>query len=596
MNNCVDVSTNIFTLIHTTGESAGLRLGGRRSVTAQRKVSSRFRDAAKMAFSANVLSAKQFQCSICQQVFTDPVTTPCGHNFCQACIQGMWGGGEACQCPTCKKPFASPPETSINMAFKEVVDMFRKMTGGLSGSPAPTAKPGEVVCNVCDSCAGTPEQVKALKSCLACLTSYCGAHLEPHQRVATLKLHKLIDPVADLQDRMCKKHKRLLEMFCRDEQKCVCQFCTETDHKDHQAITVDEECVERKVQMKKTEEKFQQMIEERMKKVEEIKHCLKLSRTSSEKEMEESDRLFATLMHSAEERKAEAEAEIREKQKAAERRAEELVGVLQQEVAELRRRNAELEELGRSKDHFNVLQRTPALTSPPPTREWAELGVDPELCVGTVRRVMSRLDDGLKKQLNGLKEEELKRMKKYAVDVVLDQDTAHPNIILSADGKQAGRGELLHIVPDNPQRFNPVICVLGKRGFLSGRFYFQVSVESKTYWDLGVVKESISRKGMITSTPENGYWTVRLRGGDEYRALDSPSVPLCLEEKPQTVGVFVDYEEGTVSFFNVDARSHIYTFSGCSFTERLFPFFSPGGCDEGKNIAPLIITDVKHTL
>lgn len=62
------------------------------------------------------------------------------------------------------------------------------------------------------------------------------------------------------------------------------------------------------------------------------------------------------------------------------------------------------------------------------------------------------------------------------VDVVLDPDTAHPNIVLSADGKQAGRGEMLQIVPDNPQRFDPVICVLGKRGFLSGRFYFQVSV------------------------------------------------------------------------------------------------------------------------
>lgn len=64
----------------------------------------------------------------------------------------------------------------------------------------------------------------------------------------------------------------------------------------------------------------------------------------------------------------------------------------------------------------------------------------------------------------------------YSVDVVLDPDTAHPNIVLSADGKQAGRGELLHIVPDHPMRFDPVICVVAKRGFLSGRFYFQVFV------------------------------------------------------------------------------------------------------------------------
>lgn len=213
--------------------------------------------------------------------------------------------------------------------------------------------------------------------------------------------------------------------------------------------------------------------------------------------------------------------------------------------------------------------------------------------------------------------------------MVLDQDTAHPNIVLSADGKQAGRGELMHIVPDNPQRFDPVICVMGKRGFLSGRFYFQVLVDdgnyfsrvlnelfiqcsfhvqfiifscilnqvavgTKTFWDLGMVKESVNRKGMITSKPENGYWTVRLRSGDEYRALDSPSVLLSLKDKPQTVGVFTDYEGGTVSFFNVEAGSHIYTFTGCLFSERIFPFFSPGVCDEGKNTAPLVITPVNH--
>lgn len=117
---------------------------------------------------------------------------------------------------------------------------------------------------------------------------------------------------------------------------------------------------------------------------------------------------------------------------------------------------------------------------------------------------------------------------------------------------------------------------------------------TKTFWDLGVVRESVTRKGMITSKPENGFWTVRLRARDEYRALDSPSVLLSLEEKPHTVGVFTDYEQGTVSFFNVEARSHIYTFTGCSFSQRVFPFFSPGVYDEGKNTAPLVITGVNE--
>ncbi|KAK2900003.1 E3 ubiquitin-protein ligase TRIM39-like [Channa argus] len=544
-----------------------------------------------MASSGNMSANKQFQCPICQQVLTDPVTTPCGHNFCQSCIQSVWDSSDVCKCPTCNRSFTPRPEISINTAFKDLADTFRKTIACSSALPLSTARPGEVVCDVC---ATAFLQARAQKSCLVCLTSYCDAHLEPHQRVTTLRLHKLIEPVKNLQDRICTKHERLLEMFCREEQKCVCQFCIETEHKDHQAVIIEEESKERKVQIKKTESDFQQMIQERLKKVKEIKNCVKLSMVSAVKEMKESERLSTSLIHSIVERQTEVNKEIKEKQEAADKRAKELINELEQEIAELQRRNTELEELRKTEDHLFLLQSFSSFTSPPPTREWMEIGIHPELCVGTLRRALSKVDNNLQGELDSLKTEEIKRMQKYAVDVVLDPNTAHPNIILSADGKQAGRSEVLHVVPDNPQRFDPVICVIGKRGFLSGRFYFQVAVGSKTYWDLGVVKESVNRKGMITSKPENGYWTVRLRNGNEYRALDSPSVLLTLKEKPQTVGVFTDYEEGTVSFFNVDSRSHMYTFMGCLFSERIFPFLSPSVCDEGKNLAPLVITAVNH--
>lgn len=185
---------------------------------------------------------KQFQCSICQQAFADPVTTPCGHNFCQACIQKAWDGSEVCQCPTCGKTFAGRPEMSVNVAFKELAEAFRNAFA-LSSAP-PAAQPGEVVCDVC---AAASLQVKAVRSCLVCLTSYCEVHLEPHERVATLRLHKLITPVENLPDRMCKKHDKLLEVYCRHEQRCVCQFCTETEHKHHQAVAIEDESAIRKV-------------------------------------------------------------------------------------------------------------------------------------------------------------------------------------------------------------------------------------------------------------------------------------------------------------------------------------------------------------
>ncbi|XP_003976420.2 E3 ubiquitin-protein ligase TRIM39-like [Takifugu rubripes] len=536
-----------------------------------------------------MLSEKQFQCAICQQVFTNPVTTPCGHNFCKECIQTVWESSEICKCPTCGKTFSSRPEMSINTAFKEMAEALRSICS--SASPLPAAEPGEVVCDVC---AATSLQVKAIKSCLVCLTSYCEAHLEPHERVTTLKLHRLITPVNNLPERMCKKHERLLEMFCRDEQRCVCQFCTETEHKHHQAVAIADESRSRKIQIKNTMEAFRQMIQERLTKVEEIQNCLKFSVVNAEDEMKNCDRLFSSLIHSVEESREEVMSELRDRQKEAERRSERLIGELQRESTELQGRNTDLEELLNSEDHLHLLQRSQFLMTAPSIRTWNETGVYPKLCMGMMRRALSKVHNTLMNEMDYLKKEEMNRMQEYAVDVVLDPDTAHPNIVLSADGKQAGRGELLQIVPDNPKRFDPVICVVAKKGFLSGRFYFQVAVREKTFWDLGVVRESANRKGMITSKPENGYWTMRLRSGNEYRALDSPSVLLSLPKKPEIIGVFTDYEEGTVSFFNVEDQSHMYTFTGCLFLERILPFFSPGVCDGGKNIAPLVVIGVNQ--
>ncbi|XP_016117401.1 E3 ubiquitin-protein ligase TRIM39-like [Sinocyclocheilus grahami] len=185
-------------------------------------------------------------------------------------------------------------------------------------------------------------------------------------------------------------------------------------------------------------------------------------------------------------------------------------------------------------------------------------------------------------------------MQQYAVDVTLDPDTAHPELILSDDGKQVRCGDIRQKLPDKPERFDPCPCVLGKEGFSSGRFYFEVQVKGKTEWDLGVARESINRKGAITLRPSDGYWTVALMNGDEYEACDGPSVSLSLRVKPQRVGVFVDYEEGLVCFYDVESSSHIYSFTAQSFTEKLYPYFSPCFNDGGKNSSPLIITPVSY--
>ncbi|XP_058867806.1 butyrophilin subfamily 1 member A1-like isoform X2 [Acipenser ruthenus] len=174
-----------------------------------------------------------------------------------------------------------------------------------------------------------------------------------------------------------------------------------------------------------------------------------------------------------------------------------------------------------------------------------------------------------------------------SVDVTLDPDTAHPRLTLSAEGKRVRLGETRQDLPDNPVRFDVWRCVLGRESFTSGRHYWQVQVGGNTLWRLGVSKESAERKGGISMTPQQGYWTVRWSGG-EFTAHTDPQTPLPRSLKPQKLGVYLDYEEGQLSFYNVETRSHIYTFTDMEFNpnEKLYPFF----CTVDENTALVLET------
>ncbi|XP_005953325.1 E3 ubiquitin-protein ligase TRIM21-like [Haplochromis burtoni] len=550
-----------------------------------------------MSAASNLQYEAQFQCSICLDVFTDPVSTPCGHNFCKNCINQHWDTNQSCECPLCKETFYTKHYTTlkVNTLISEMVAQFRRseaqQRASSSSSEQQAAKPGEVPCEVC---IGT--RLKALKSCLVCQTSYCQIHLEPHLRVKGLKRHQLIDAVENLEGRMCTKHDKPLELYCKTEQTFICVFCPVLDHKNHNFLPLIEESEGKKAELEKTEAEIQQMIQERRMKIQEIKEPVKMSKDAAERQKAEGFQVFTALKESVEGCLKEFIKEIEDKHETTEKQAEGLIKNLEQEISELMKRNSEVEQLSHSEDHLHLLQRISSLKAAPPTKDWTEVRVHQPSYEGTVVRAVAQLEETIRKHMKKkLFEAELKRVQQYAVDVTLDPDTAYPALILSDDGKQVHCGDVKKNLPDNPERFSDYIMVLGEQSFSSGRFYFEVQVKGKTEWDLGVARESINRKREITVSPENGFWTVRLRYGNEYKARTGPSVPLWLQPGPEKVGVFVDYEEGLVSFYDVGAAALIYSFTGCSFTHKLHPYFSPCGSDGGKNSAPLIICPVNQT-
>ncbi|XP_074490445.1 E3 ubiquitin-protein ligase TRIM39-like [Sebastes fasciatus] len=514
-----------------------------------------------MSAASCLLTEDQFLCSICLDVFTDPVTTPCGHNFCKTCITKHRDINVLCQCPNCKKVFSTRPELQVNTFISEMAAQFRQSAqqkaSSSSSSEQQAAKPGEVPCDVC-----TGTKLKALKSCLVCLVSYCETHLEPHLTRSALKRHQLIDPVENLEGRMCTKHDKLLELFCKTDQMCVCMLCTVLDHKTHDFVPLKEGYEGKKAELGKTEAEIQQMIQKRQLKIQEMKHSVELSKEDSDREIADGFQVFTALKESVERSQAELINTIQEKQRKTEKQAEGFIKELEQEISELKKRSTEVVQLSRSEDHLHLLQSFPSLNAAPPTKDWTGVSVSPSSYEGTVVRAVNQLEETLSKQMKKLFEAELKRVHQYAVDVTLDPDIVHPVPTQSNDKKQVNQ-------VDNCR------CVLSKQAFTSGRFYFEVQVKRWSRWILGVARKLTNMKEKITLSPSNGYWTVCRRSGSGYFAPADPSVCLSLKSKPEKVGVFVDYEEGLVSFYDVDAAALIYSFTGCSFTEKLYPFFSP---------------------
>ncbi|CAM4558880.1 unnamed protein product [Lepidochelys kempii] len=183
----------------------------------------------------------------------------------------------------------------------------------------------------------------------------------------------------------------------------------------------------------------------------------------------------------------------------------------------------------------------------------------------------------------------LRKARRFAVNVTLDQETAHPELWVSKNLKSVKCADITGEQPKDLDIADSYRCVLGSERFNSGRHYWEVELKNKTMWHLGVSSESENRERYKSIAPEDGYWAIRLWNG-EYKALSTPQTTITVETKPTRVGIFLDYEAGELSFYNLSDDSHIYTFR-YSFPGTLRPFFSPG-IHGSKEDAPLTICPV----
>ncbi|XP_076126944.1 tripartite motif-containing protein 16-like [Alosa pseudoharengus] len=558
-------------------------------------------------------------CSICLDLLKDPVTILCGHNYCMGCIKGCWDQEDqkgVYSCPQCRQTFAPRPVLNKNNVVAELVEQLRKTRMHAAPPALSTAGPGDVECDVC-----TGRKLKAVKSCLECLLSYCGTHFKAHNELNPGRNHSVIDATGQLQERICSEHQKVLEIFCRTDQSCICYLCTMDEHKGHDTVTAAAEWKNKQNQLGQTQRRFQQRIQEREKELQELRKAVETLKSSAQTAVEDSERIFTEMIRSIERRRSEVTELIRAQEKAEVSRAEGLQKKLEQEIAELKRRDAELEQLSHTEDHIHFLKNIPSFRYSPCS---PSMTINPSFSFEAVKKSVSAVKVQLEEKLGGIFKQEVAKISatvahiqiiqsleytdpeipvrrtdskvilpphmsdvqaaypetvtreellQYSCHFTLDPNTAYIHLHLSEGNRRVeGRAEL-QPYPDHPERFDEYWQVLCREG-VSGRCYWEVEWSGQGGY-IAVSYKSISRKGrgdecgfgwndqswsLYTCSSYSSFWHNK----------KETKLPLVASSR---IGVFVDHRAGTLAFYSISDTMTLLHRVQTTFTHTLYPGF-----------------------
>uniref|UniRef100_A0A8C7KXI8 Tripartite motif-containing protein 16-like n=2 Tax=Oncorhynchus kisutch TaxID=8019 RepID=A0A8C7KXI8_ONCKI len=498
-------------------------------------------------------------CSICLDTQKDPVTIPCGHSYCMGCMKGYWDQDnqkDVYSCPLCKESFFPRPVLRKNTLLAELVEKLKERLE--VASPVHYyAGSGDVECDFC-----TGRKLKAVMSCLGCLASYCETHLQPHHESPAFKKHKLIKASTQLQEKICSRHDKLLEVYCRTDQQFICYQCLLDEHKGHNTVSLAAERTEKQRQLENKRQKSQQRIQKREKEMQEVRQSMKSLKFSVQAAIEDTERIFTELMRSIERSCSKVKELIRAQEKMQVILAEELLEQLKQEVAELRRRDAELEQLSNTEDHIHFLQSFKSLSDPPGSEI---ITVNQSISFEGVKTLLS----GLKKQLEDVFKKEMTKVPGLD-QLTLDPNTVHNRLCLSEGNRKVTWSSSFQSYPDHPDRFTSNPQVLCSKG-LSGACYWEVEWRGFGVY-IAVSYKGISKKcreECLFGQNDQSWCLICSHSGCSFYHNDKKTairVPYS-----SRVGVYLDHKAGTLSFYNVSDTMILLHRVQTKFTQPLYP-------------------------
>ncbi|XP_036437030.1 tripartite motif-containing protein 16-like isoform X1 [Colossoma macropomum] len=542
----------------------------------------------KMAEASISVDQDQFSCPVCLDLLKDPVTIHCGHSYCMVCINDCWDEEDqrgVYSCPQCRETFTPRPVLRKNYFIAEMLEKVKKTDSHCY------AGPGDVECDFC-----TGRKFKALMSCLVCLASYCEAHLKPHYQSPTFKKHQLVEASTQLQERICSQHNKMMEIYCRTDH----YLCTMHEHKGQNRVAAAAERTEKQNQLKEVQRKSWQRLQQKEKKLQELKQAVVTLKRSAQAAVEDSERIFTELIRSIEKKRSEATELIRTQEKNQLRQTEELLENLQQEIDDLKRRNTELEQLSVTEDHIHFLQGFQSLNVSSGCEDSSSITVHQHPSFDGVRKSLS----DLKERLEEFCKEEFSKVSLHAAAVqtilssepktredflqyfcrlTLDPNTVNHQLSLSEQNRVVtyrGGGQRYS---DHPQRFDSVFQVLCKES-VSGRCYWEVEWSRCGGWMslLGWVSISVSYKRIRRKGHGN---KCRFGQNSQSWSLRCSSTLTFCHNNIQTelsapsssrIGVYVDHSAGTLSFYSVSDTMTLLHTVHTTFAQPLYAGFEVG--------------------
>ncbi|KAL7864151.1 hypothetical protein AOLI_G00155710 [Acnodon oligacanthus] len=504
-------------------------------------------------------------CSLCLHRLTDVVTIPCGHVYCKGCTEGFvseYGNTGKYSCTQCGQSFTQSPEQDEQV--DEVVRRLMKTSLQADHSMASNAGPEDVACDIC-----TGPKHKAIKSCLVCLASYCDDHLKLHNDLNTRTPHTLVDTTGQLQGMTCPLHNKLLEVYCRTDKQCLCCLCMLDNHKGHDTISAAAGRAEKEEETKKSK----QRITERQEQLKELRAAKTTLRDMALATEEESERLFKELIQGIKSSHSEMKALIRAQERAELERVEDLLIRLEREIGELKRSDAELEQLSHTQNHIHFLQAAQSLYLLPGSADVPALAVNPQFSFGEViksitelkvqiediwQREIKTISSGVKKDKIVVPSEPKTRedFLQYFVPLSLDPNTAHKNLRLSEENRAVSCDLEPQPYPDSPERFDWWAQVLSREA-LSGRCYWEAQWTGLYGADIAVSYGDISRKGEGDNCGF-GYnkqcWSLDC-SISRYAFVHNNEETEISVPTSHRIGVYLNYRAGLLSFYSVSEDS-----------------------------------------